>query len=73
VCDQNIALAPYGHGLLLHAYYSNGANSLVYDNLDTGSSSVIRTLPGNTSVQLPGWSKISASSTLNGQAACLCA
>jgi len=61
VCDENIALAPYGHGLLLNARSANGANSLVYDNLDTGTSQVIRNLPAGTSVQLPGWSKMPAS------------
>jgi hypothetical protein len=63
VCDQNIALAPYGHGLLLHAYYADGTNGLVYDNLDTGLSQIIRTLPASTSVQLPGWSKMSFAHT----------
>lgn len=61
VCDRNVALAPYGHGLLLHAYYANGSHSLVYDDLDTGSSRTILSLPANSNVQLPGWSKISAS------------
>ena len=63
LCDQNIALAPYGHGLLLHAWYANGTNSLVYDNLDTGASRVIRNLSSGTSVQLPGWSKMSIAHT----------
>ncbi len=63
VCDQNIALAPYGHGLLLNASYANGLNGLVYDNLDTGVSQLIRSLPASTSVQLPGWSKISTAHT----------
>jgi len=77
VCDQNVALAPYGHGLLLHASYANGTSNLVYDNLDTGTSQVIRSLPANASVQLPGWSRMSLTSTaaaaLGSQAACLCA
>ncbi|HEY3991686.1 MAG TPA: hypothetical protein VGM01_02295 [Ktedonobacteraceae bacterium] len=59
MCDQHIALAPYGHGLLLNARYANGTSSLVYDNLDTGASHIIRTLPAGTNVQLPGWSKMS--------------
>lgn len=77
VCAQNIALAPYGHGLLLHANYANGTSGLVYDNLDTGTSQVIRNLPANASVQLPGWSKMSLASTaataFSSKAACLCA
>jgi hypothetical protein len=62
VCDQNIALAPYGHGLLLNAHYPNGTNSLVYDNLDTGVSQIIRSLPAGTNAQLPGWSKMTFAS-----------
>ncbi len=73
MCDENIALEPYGHGLLLHAYYANGSHSLVYDNLVTGSSRTILTLPANTAVQLPGWSRMFAGPTAMNQAACLCA
>jgi hypothetical protein len=65
VCDENIALAPYGRGLLLNAHYANGTTSLIYDNLETGASQVIRGLPAGTSVQLPGWSRMSASSTVS--------
>lgn len=60
ICDQNVALAPYGHGLLLNAYYANGSHSLVYDNLATGQTRLLRRLPASTGVQLPGWSKIAA-------------
>jgi hypothetical protein len=58
ICDQNIALDPFGHGLFLHAYYANGTNALVYDNLETGTSQQVWTLPGRSSVQLPGWSEM---------------
>jgi hypothetical protein len=61
VCDQNAALQPYGNGLLLHAYYANGSQGLVYDDLLAGTSHVIRSLPADASVQLPGWSKLSPS------------
>lgn len=61
VCDQNIELAPYGHGLMLNAYYPNGTSNLLYDNLDTGTSRVVSSLPAGTTVQLPGWSKMSLS------------
>lgn len=73
VCDENVALAPYGHGLLLHAYYANGTSSLVYDNLDAGSVHTIRGLPAGTRVQLPGWSKGTSPTALSGQMAGLCA
>jgi hypothetical protein len=61
VCDQNAALQPYGNGLLLHAYYANGSQSLVYDDLLAGTSHAIRSLAADASVQLPGWSKLSPS------------
>lgn len=74
LCAQNIALEPDGHGLLLHVYYANGEHSLVYDDLATGTSRTLRSLPTNAGVQLPGWSKISTPATsLNSQTACLCA
>lgn len=58
LCDQNIALAPYGHGLLLNAYYANGSHSLVYDDLTNGTSHKIFTVPEDATVQLPGWSRM---------------
>jgi hypothetical protein len=72
ICNGNIALEPHGHGLLLHAYYANGSHGLVYDNLQTGASQTILTLPASTTVQLPGWSKMVAAPAA-GQLACLCA
>lgn len=76
LCDRSIALSPYGHGLLLHAYYANGSHSLVYDNLTTGSSRSIFNLPADSNVQLPGWSKWSAShaaTSFAGQETLMCA
>jgi hypothetical protein len=77
ICDQNVALAPYGHGLLLNAYYADGSHGLIYDNLATGQTHLLRRLPGTTSVQLPGWSKMSVSPAGTPLAtragACLCA
>lgn len=76
LCDRSIALAPYGHGLLLHAYYANGSHSLVYDDLDTGSSRSIYNLPAGSNVQLPGWSKWSishATTSFAGQETLMCA
>lgn len=58
LCDQNIALSPYGHGLLLHAYYANGSHNLVYDDLTNGTSHTIYSVPEHTTVQLPGWSRM---------------
>jgi len=72
MCDGNVALEPYGQGLLLHAYYANGSHSLVYDNLVTGASRTILSLPAHTMVQLPGWSKMTTGPTAD-QSTCLCA
>jgi hypothetical protein len=72
LCDQNIALVPYGHGLLLHAYYADGSHRLIYDDLATGTSRQIFTVPRNAHVQLPGWSRIT-SKTASAVPATLCA
>jgi len=48
-----ISPGAYGRGLLLHAYYNRWLQSLVYDDLITGSSRKIFTVPEHTSVQLP--------------------
>lgn len=58
LCDENVALSPYGHGLLVHAYYADGSHSLVYDDLATGSSRKILAVPASSLVQLPGWSRM---------------
>ncbi len=60
VCDEAVTLEPSGQGLLLHAYYANGAQNLVYDDLAAGASRVIMSLAQDASVQLPGWSRISS-------------
>ncbi len=73
LCDQNIALAPYGHGLLIHAYYADGSHSLVYDDLTTGTSRKVFPLPANATVQLPGWSRMSTSTTAAVAPSTLCA
>ncbi len=74
LCDANIALSPYGRGLLLHSYYADGSHGLVYDDLTTGTSHKIFNLPGGASVQLPGWSKWSdAASPTSSAVTALCA
>lgn len=74
LCDQNIALEPYGHGLVLHVYYANGSHNLIYDNLVTNTTHTILDLTANTDVQLPGWSRMSAVPTaFAGETMSLCA
>lgn len=73
LCNQNIALAPYGHDLLIHAYYADGSHSLVYDDLTTGTSRKIFQVPAHATVQLPGWSRMSTSATASAEPLALCA
>lgn len=60
ICDTNIALAPYGYGLILHAYYADGTHKVLYDDLATGQRSVLLSFASNDTaqVQLPGWDRI---------------
>lgn len=58
ICEKNIALAPYGNDLVLHAYYADGAHKLLYDDLTTGLSKTLLPLSGNVDVQLPGWDRV---------------
>ena len=64
ICDNNIALAPYGHELVLNAYYPDGKHKVLYDNLATGQSSVLmQNLTSNIQVQLPGWDTMNVSTS----------
>jgi hypothetical protein len=60
LCNQNISLEPDGKGLVLHTYYADGSQDVVYDNLTTGASQKILPVASQASVQLPGWSNMSA-------------
>ena len=64
ICDDNIALAPYGHKLILNAYYPGGKHKIWYDDLTTNQPSVLLpNLDSNTQVQLPGWDKMAVPAT----------
>lgn len=64
ICDNNIALAPYGHKLILNAYYPGGRHKVLYDDLITRqSSTLLASLDSETQVQLPGWDTMSVSGT----------
>jgi hypothetical protein len=59
ICDNDIALAPYGHKLILNAYYPGGKHKVLYDDLTTKKSRVLMSnLDSNSQVQLPGWDKM---------------
>ena len=60
ICDSNIAMAPYGHALIVQGSYRNGTNEVWSDDLVTSKQAVrIQSLSGtNGIVQLPGWDRI---------------
>jgi hypothetical protein len=61
VCDENAALSPYGHGLVVEALYKDGSTKIWGDNLNTGKHIILQTVHGSVSaahMQLPGWDRI---------------
>ena len=60
ICDENIALAPYGSDLLVTALNKDGTRQLWSDNLTTGQELLLQTVSNNdpTHVQLPGWDRL---------------
>ncbi len=61
VCDENAALSPYGHGLVVEARYNDGSTKIWGDNLSTGKRIILQTVHGPVStphMQLPGWDRI---------------
>jgi hypothetical protein len=61
VCDENAALSPYGHGLVVEALYNDGSTKIWGDNLSTGKRIILQTVHGPVStphMQLPGWDRI---------------
>lgn len=64
ICEDDIALAPYGHKLILNAYYPGGTHKVLYDDLSTKqSSTLLANLDSKTQVQLPGWDTMTVSGT----------
>ncbi|MGI9060413.1 MAG: hypothetical protein ACR2H5_17755 [Ktedonobacteraceae bacterium] len=63
ICDENIALAPYGGGLLVTALNKDGSRQVWADNLATNHNLLLQTLSSSdtTHVQLPGWDRIQVS------------
>ena len=63
ICDENIALAPYGGGLLVTALNKDGSRQVWADNLTTNHNLLLQTLSSSdtTHVQLPGWDRIQVS------------
>lgn len=56
ICDVNIALAPYGHALVVQGLYAGGTYKVWSDDLTTGQQRVIPSLSGTRSaVRFIGW------------------
>lgn len=60
ICDENIALAPYGSGVIVTALNKDGTRQVWADDLTTGRTLLLQTLSSSdmTHVQLPGWDRI---------------
>nr|HET6902166.1 hypothetical protein [Ktedonobacteraceae bacterium] len=63
ICDENIALAPYGGGLLVTALNKDGSRQVWADNLTTNHNLLLQTLSSSDTshIQLPGWDRIQLS------------
>jgi len=61
-CDENIALAPYGSGVIVTALKKDGTRQIWADDLTTGRTLLLQTISSSdtTHVQLPGWDRIHA-------------
>ncbi len=61
ICDTtNIALAPYGHALVVIASYPDGSRKVWSDDLTTGKHVVMMEPPEDTAMMVPGWDRIAA-------------
>jgi len=58
ICDGDVAFAPYGHGLVVTAYYMDGSQKMWFDDLTTKTQSLLLKLDSKMNVQLPGWDRI---------------
>jgi hypothetical protein len=60
ICDQNIALAPYGHAIIVQGTLANNKRILWSTNLVTGKQLRIRplSLTAGVAVQLLGWDQL---------------
>lgn len=60
ICDENVALAPYGSGVVVTGLNKDGTRQVWADDLTTGRNLLLETLRSSdtTHVQLPGWDRI---------------
>ena len=58
ICDGDVAFAPYGHGLVVNAFYMDGSQKMWFDDLTTKTHSLLLKLDSKMNVQLPGWDRI---------------
>jgi len=61
ICDTtNIALAPYGHALVVIASYPDGSRKAWSDDLTTGRHALMMKPSEDTAMMVPGWDRIAA-------------
>jgi hypothetical protein len=57
ICNGDVAFAPYGHGLVVNAFYMDGSQKMWFDDLTTKTHRLLLKLDGKMKVQLPGWAR----------------
>lgn len=61
ICDTtNIALAPYGHALVVIASYPDGSRKVWSDDLTTGRHVMMMEPAKDAAMMVPGWDRIAA-------------
>lgn len=59
ICDQNIALAPYAHAVVVQQTLANGTSQLVATNILNGQQRILHPrIQNGARVQLLGWDKL---------------
>lgn len=62
ICESNLALAPYGHALLVLGVNDNGTANLWINDLITGKQNVLLSSDSKTQIVLPGWDRLAVPS-----------
>jgi len=58
ICDKDIALSPYGHGLAVQATYADGSHKVWSTDLTTGKQLELQLSAVDALVQLIGWDRL---------------
>jgi hypothetical protein len=57
ICDNAVALAPYGHALVVQATYADGSHQVLSLDLTTGNRVTLQ-VPASSTLVLLGWDKL---------------